>query len=168
MTMSTDLRGMTLSVDSDRCTGCMTCALVCSFVHDRAFSYERSRVRVWRDDNRGIFVPILCEQCEDAPCVAVCPTGALGRGAEGIVVRNAVRCIGCNECMNVCPLGAISFGPAGWMKCDRCASLGASPYCAAYCTAGALRWVPARLAAREKTGVAAARRVESRQTGQGA
>jgi Fe-S-cluster-containing hydrogenase component 2 len=166
--MAADPQSMTLSVDSDRCTGCFTCALVCSFAHDRVFSYERSRIRVWRDDNRGIFVPIACEQCEDAPCVTVCPTGALGRDGQGIVVRNAVRCIGCNECVNVCPMGAISFGPAGWMKCDRCASLGTSPYCAEYCTAGALRWMPARLAAREKTHAAAARWAESKPAGKGA
>jgi Fe-S-cluster-containing hydrogenase component 2 len=165
--MPTDPRGMTLSVDSNRCTGCCTCTLVCSFVHDRAFSYERSRVRVWRDDNRGLFAPILCEQCEDAPCVVVCPTGAMSRDGQGTVIRNAVRCIGCNECMNVCPLGAISFGPGGWMKCDRCASLGRSPYCAEYCTAGALRWEPVRLVARERARAVALRRAESWQSGQG-
>jgi carbon-monoxide dehydrogenase iron sulfur subunit len=165
--MQADPNRMTLVVDAHRCTGCGTCVLVCSFAHDRAFSTERSRIRVWRDDDRGLFAPLLCEQCEDAPCIVVCPTGALSRNDQGIVVRNAVRCIGCNECMNTCPLGAITFGPNGWMKCDRCASLARSPICAEYCTAGALRWEEARLVARERAREVAHRRLESAETGQG-
>jgi len=159
---------MTLLVDAERCTGCNTCMLICSFIHDRIFSYERSRIRVWRDDNRGIFIPILCEHCEDAPCVSVCPTGALFRDEVGIVRRNAVRCIGCNECMNACPIGAIAFSPDGeWMKCDLCTDVGGIPYCAQYCTARALRWVPEKLVARQRVMGAARRRVESVESGGG-
>ncbi len=157
--MGSDAERMKLIVDSEKCTGCNTCMLVCSFVHDRRFSYERSRIRIWRDDAQGLFIPVVCDQCEDAPCIEVCPTDALRRDEAGRVVRNAARCIGCNQCMNVCPLGAIGFSPdREWMKCDACASVGGDPYCAQYCTAGALKWMPERLVAREKTREAARRR----------
>lgn len=151
---------MKLMVNADKCTGCNTCTLVCSFMHDKLFSYERSRIRVWRDDDKGLFIPVVCEQCEDAPCIQVCPTNALYRDEIGRVVRNALRCIGCNECMNACPLGAISYNPdQKWMKCDACASIGSDPYCAQYCTTGALTWVPERLVARQKARDAALRKV---------
>jgi anaerobic carbon-monoxide dehydrogenase iron sulfur subunit len=153
---------MALVVDADKCTGCTTCALVCSVVHEGRFSYERSRIRLWRDDARGLFVPLLCEHCEDAPCIAVCPTGALYRDEAGRVLRNAARCIGCSECMNACPLGAISFNPdQKWTKCDACVGVGGIPYCATYCTAQAIRWVPKRLIAREKARETALRRVSA-------
>lgn len=165
---SNEQERMKLVVDPDKCTGCNSCMLICSFVHDKKFNYERSRIRVWRDDARGIFIPVVCEQCEDAPCIQVCPTGALYRDEAGRVVRNATRCIGCNECMNVCPFGAISFGPdQQWMKCDACASVGGDPYCAQYCTAGALTWVPERLIARQKAGGAAARKAAAATGGGG-
>jgi len=157
-----------LLVDADRCTGCSSCMFICSFVHDKVFSYERSRIRIWRDESKGIFVPILCEQCEEAPCISVCPTGALFRDESRIVKRNALRCIGCNQCMNACPMGAISYGPGEeWMKCDLCSSLGTTPYCVQYCTAGALQWVPEKLLARERVRSSARRQVASVDLGKG-
>ncbi len=150
---------MMLVVEADRCTGCNTCMLVCSFVHDNVFNYERSRIRVWRDDDQGVFIPITCDQCEDAPCIKVCPTGALYRNDKGLVARDSVRCIGCNQCLNACPIGAITRFQGRWRKCDQCSSLEGIPYCAANCTAGALRFVPASILAREKAERSAKRRL---------
>ena len=48
-------------------------------------------------------VPLQCMQCEDAPCAAVCPTGAAYIGADGIVGVDEGRCIGCKYCMAACP-----------------------------------------------------------------
>jgi Fe-S-cluster-containing hydrogenase component 2 len=139
-----------LAIDAERCTGCNTCMLVCSFAHERVFNYARSRIWVWRDDDKGVFIPVTCEHCEDAPCVAVCPMDALYRDGAGIVQRDQGRCIGCNECMSVCPIGAITRFNGQWRKCDLCSSLGSVPYCAANCTAGALRHVSSSTVAREK------------------
>jgi len=156
---------MTLAIDDERCTGCNTCMLVCSFVHEKVFNYERSRIRVWRDDDKGVFIPVSCEQCEDAPCVLICPTEALFKDEAGLVLRDPLRCIGCNECMLACPIGAISRFDGMWRKCDLCASLGGIPYCAANCTAEALRYLPARVVAKEKAEKTAKRRLRSSERG---
>jgi len=153
---------MTLFVDAEKCTGCNSCMLACSFAHDKVFSYERSRIRIWRDDSRGVFVPILCDQCTDAPCVLVCPTAALSQDAGGVVQYDPTRCVGCGECVNACPIGAISLGTDGkLLKCDRCSSLEAIPYCVQVCTAGALQWVPRKMTARLRAKKGAQRRLES-------
>ncbi len=156
---------MILAIEAERCTGCNTCMLVCSFVHDQAFNYERSRIRVWRDDDKGFFVPVACEQCEEAPCILVCPTEALHRDQAGLVQRDPLKCIGCNECLNACPLGAISRFDGQWRKCDLCASLGGVPYCVANCTAEALRHVPAGLVSKDKVERAAQRRARAMEKG---
>ena len=54
-------------------------------------------------------VPLQCMHCEDAPCVAVCPTGAAFIGADGIVGVDHGRCIGCLYCMAACPTQVRSF-----------------------------------------------------------
>ncbi len=54
-------------------------------------------------------LPIMCQHCEFAPCVDVCPTGASMRRADGIVQVNKHICIGCRYCMMACPYKARSF-----------------------------------------------------------
>ena len=132
-----------LEIDDHRCTGCMTCAMICSFAHEQIFSYERSRIRVRKDEDQGLCIPIVCEHCKDAPCIAVCPTGAMHHDSDNSVQLNTVRCIGCRECTIVCPFGAISFNGEGCLiKCDLCNGISEEPLCALYCTAQALRVVP--------------------------
>jgi len=156
---------MTLSINAERCTGCNTCMLVCSFVNEKVFNYERSRIRVWREDDKGIFIPLTCEQCEDAPCILICPTKALYKDNAGKVLRDQGRCIGCNQCMLACPIGAISRFDGLWRKCDLCESIGGSPYCVANCTAEALRYIPASVVVKEKTEKAAQRLLQASERG---
>lgn len=59
------------------------------------------------------FVPRLCMQCEDPPCVSVCPVSATYRTADGVILVDEQRCIGCGYCIMACPYGARYLVPAG-------------------------------------------------------
>ncbi|MBU4371931.1 MAG: 4Fe-4S dicluster domain-containing protein [Proteobacteria bacterium] len=61
------------------------------------------------DTIRGLSVPVLCNHCENPPCVRVCPTQATFRRPDGIVVMDYHRCIGCRFCMAACPYGSRSM-----------------------------------------------------------
>jgi Fe-S-cluster-containing dehydrogenase component len=59
------------------------------------------------------FVPRTCMQCENPPCTWVCPVSATYRGADGVVLVDERRCIGCGYCLEACPYGARYMIPAG-------------------------------------------------------
>jgi tetrathionate reductase subunit B len=64
-----------------------------------------------KDKNTGykLSLPMMCQHCEDPPCVDVCPTGASFKRADGIVLVNKHTCIGCRYCVIACPYKARSF-----------------------------------------------------------
>jgi tetrathionate reductase subunit B len=104
----------------------------------------------YRFDNRykdaavekAFFVPKLCNQCEHAPCVQVCPTGATYKTKDGVVLIDHKHCIGCQYCVQACPYGARYFDHARGVtdKCTWCyhrITKGLQPACVDACPVGA-------------------------------
>ncbi|MDA8240958.1 MAG: 4Fe-4S dicluster domain-containing protein [Nitrospiraceae bacterium] len=63
------------------------------------------------DIDKGFFVPKLCNQCENPPCVQVCPVGATYQVPDGVVLVDRTWCIGCGYCIMACPYGVRFFHP---------------------------------------------------------
>ncbi len=130
-----------LVIDHEKCTGCRLCELVCSVKHERVSNPYRARIKIVKWEMAGKIIPVVCQQCEDAPCMGVCPVNALSRNAEtGAVEIDYDVCIGCRMCMNACPFGAMGYD---WVnshviKCDLC---GGDPQCARFCETGAIQYV---------------------------
>jgi molybdopterin-containing oxidoreductase family iron-sulfur binding subunit len=60
---------------------------------------------------RKLVYPVLCNHCDNPPCIEVCPTGATTRNDDGIVEVNAQTCIGCRSCLIACPYQQRSYLP---------------------------------------------------------
>jgi Fe-S-cluster-containing dehydrogenase component len=137
-------------VDSDKCYACLSCVVECG--------YRRAGVRSGAPLDGGILasagcdvvaaemepVPLVCSHCEDAPCIMVCPSGAISRTGPGEpVLLDTEQCIGCRACVMACPFGMIRMRPDGKtaIKCDLCVERlaeGQRPLCVAACPTGAL------------------------------
>jgi Fe-S-cluster-containing hydrogenase component 2 len=130
-----------LKIDHEKCTGCRLCELVCAVHHDQVSNPMRSRIRVIKWESEGIYVPMACQQCEDAPCVNACPVKALTRNPEmeRVEVDHEV-CIGCRTCVSVCPFGAMHFVALDRkvVKCDLCDG---DPQCVRFCEVRAVDFV---------------------------
>ncbi len=128
-------------VDHARCTGCRLCEIACSMSKNGAVNPTRSRINVIKWEAVCVEMPMLCRQCESAPCMAVCPVGALVH--EEIPDRVTIdydRCIGCKLCVTVCPFGAMGFDivEKKVIKCDLCDG---DPICVRFCETKALQYV---------------------------
>lgn len=98
-------------IDLKRCVGCNACATICKAENGTRPGVMRSKVMRKEigkyPDVRRISVPLLCMQCDNPPCVDVCPTGATyKREEDGIVVIDKNICVGCLACITACPYGA--------------------------------------------------------------
>jgi len=62
-----------LMIHPEKCTGCENCVLACSFHHEKDFRPAATRIHVFTWEREGISVPMMCQQCGDAPCIKVCP-----------------------------------------------------------------------------------------------
>lgn len=132
-----------LAIDYEKCTGCRVCELVCSVKHEGVSNPSRSRIKVIKWEEEGRYVPMTCQQCESAPCMAICPVRAISRDEElNRVSVDYDTCIGCRMCVAVCPFGAMSFDTHDnrVKKCDFCDG---DPQCVRFCETHAVTYVDA-------------------------
>ena len=139
-----------LVIDLDVCVGCHACVISCkewntggygaalsdqdpygadvsgtflNRIHSFEIVPEGGEVVGAGNDARIVHFPKSCLHCEDAPCVTVCPTGAsYKRSADGIVLVDEDKCIGCGLCAWACPYGAREMDVAAGVmkKCTLC------------------------------------------------
>jgi len=127
-----------LVVDPQKCNGCKLCEIACSLFHDGEVDPARSRIHVIEWNLKGIFLPVFCQHCADAPCKKACPKDAISWQDDwGRVVIDYDRCVSCQMCVAACPFGAIGFDKAREvvLKCDLCDG---RPQCVNFCEPGAL------------------------------
>jgi formate dehydrogenase iron-sulfur subunit len=157
-----------LLIDTTKCIGCRGCQVACKQSHDlpadrtgfrpirtnppdltahtwslvEFYEVPKSRMRLaWR------FVKRQCMHCLEPACVSVCPVAALQKTAEGPVIYDAKRCIGCRYCMTACPFNVPKYE---WdsatpliSKCIMCTERlaeGEQPACAKACLTGAIKY----------------------------
>jgi anaerobic carbon-monoxide dehydrogenase iron sulfur subunit len=130
-----------LTVNSEKCTGCRLCELVCSVMHEGVSNPAKSRIQVVKWEDEGQYIPMICQQCEDAPCKNVCPVGAISRDKDfGFLKVNYEVCIGCRSCVGICPFGAMNYNKTTRkvFKCDLC---GGDPQCVRFCEVKAVDFI---------------------------
>lgn len=98
-------RGMVF--DLRRCIGCNACVVACkqeNSLPDGVFFTKTlsEEYGVYPAANR-VYIPTLCNHCENAPCEKVCPSGATYTRDDGIVMVDGDKCIGCGTCAVACP-----------------------------------------------------------------
>jgi anaerobic selenocysteine-containing dehydrogenase/Fe-S-cluster-containing dehydrogenase component len=117
-----------LAIDVDRCVGCGACAVACQAENNVAVvgkaqsAYGRQlhwlRIERWAEGKpehpENIFLPMLCQHCEVAPCEPVCPVFAAYRTDEGLNAQVYNRCVGTRYCGNNCPYHVRRFNWFDW------------------------------------------------------
>ncbi len=134
-------------LDQTRCIGCHACTVACKSENEVPLGTFRTWVKYIEKgsfpDARRHFAVLRCNQCDDAPCMTICPTSALFRRDNGIVDFNSDACIGCKSCMQACPYDALYINPAlgTAAKCHLCAhrvDAGLQPACEIVCPTQAI------------------------------
>ena len=147
-------RRLGMLIDLNKCTGCNACVI--------AYKQENDLPPKWGSMSSGIsfirvegivlgeeypdlsiyYTPILCMHCADPPCMEACPTDAIYKRTDGLVLINPDMCQGCGECLKFCPYNTICMDSELGIarKCSLCMRLidkGHLPACASACNAGA-------------------------------
>jgi len=142
-------------VNIKKCLACKSCEIACALEHSKSKVIEEAvtespkpqrmvNVEAGGDD---FGVPIQCRHCEDAPCIEICPTGAVQRENEqSPVMVDPDLCIGCKLCVLICPFGVLQIGHQGRaiIKCDMCFERikeGKLPACVEACPTKGLKLV---------------------------
>ena len=136
-----------LVINLDKCIGCHSCEIACKNENDVSLGEYWNKVPQigpFGDFPKleQYWLPSQCQQCVDAPCVGVCPTGASYRNDNDIVLIDKEKCIGCKYCLMACPYGVRSFSKNEGVaeKCTLCqqlTSIGNQPACVDACCGNA-------------------------------
>jgi len=104
---------LAMVIDLHRCTGCGSCIIACKNENnvqgDVYWSSRISRTTGQFPNVRYEYITTLCNHCEKAPCVKLCPTKAMHKGDGDITMHDPNKCIGCRYCIAACPYGVIHF-----------------------------------------------------------
>ena len=119
------------------CNGCVVCEYACSMEKEQTFNPVKSRIKAVRLDTIKN-IALTCRACQDAPCVAACPNGALVQSLENkTIIVDESKCKGCGWCIQACEYGAITLHPSTKkaIVCDMC---NGDPVCVKWCPESAL------------------------------
>lgn len=146
--------------DASACSGCKACQVACKDKHDldvgilwrRVYetgsgNWSQADSGGWTHQTAVYNLSIACNHCSRPLCLTACPTQAIQKRRDGIVLIDAKKCIGCRYCEWNCPYDALQFDEkAGVMtKCHFCFDLidaGQTPACVAACPMRALDFGP--------------------------
>jgi Fe-S-cluster-containing dehydrogenase component/formate-dependent nitrite reductase membrane component NrfD len=135
-------------IDHTKCIGCHACSTACKSENQVPLAVHRTYVKYVDvgtfPQARRAFQVTRCNQCEDAPCTNICPTGAMYARPDGIVDFDKSICIGCKACIAACPYDAIFINPDDHSaeKCNFCAhrlDRGLEPACVIVCPTEAIQ-----------------------------
>ena len=149
----TDIKHKAFLFDATRCIDCRACMVACSV--ENKIDMDKTRIWVAGVGLKGEFPDLQrasmvyhCMHCNEPDCLSACPVGAYTKRADGPVIYNQDKCIGCRYCMNACPFGVPHFDfdkglveGAFIDKCTMCPQRidkGLGPACVDTCPTGAL------------------------------
>jgi tetrathionate reductase subunit B len=134
-------------IDTRRCIGCQACTMGCAVENALPEGQFRTSAATYTvtssQGQTGLaMVPRLCNQCEEPPCIPVCPVGASFKRKDGAVLVDGDRCVGCGYCVQACPYDArfINHDTGKADKCTFCShriEAGLLPACVETCVGGA-------------------------------
>jgi Fe-S-cluster-containing dehydrogenase component len=144
--------------DIDKCTGCYSCFLACKDEHlgndHLPISVSQSEGQKWinvKEIEQGTgskvkvdYLPVMCQHCEDAPCMRLAPKGAVYKREDGIIVIDPEKAVGCKEIVDTCPYGCVEWNESLKLpqKCTMCAHMldrgEKTTRCVEVCPTGAL------------------------------